>query len=66
MADESKEPKDGNNKSGSAKQSRQEYDRLVQGVDDIYFGGLDEPQVEQTPPLETPPKETPKCDDDAK
>jgi hypothetical protein len=37
----------------------------VKGVDDIFFGGLDEPEAEQKPLPEKSVSETPKSGDDA-
>ena len=66
MADEADQSQDGKKNDNSKRMTREEYDRLVQGVDDIYFGGLDEPEVEQEPPLERPADEPIKRDADAK
>ncbi len=54
-------------KSGGVKRlTREEYDRLVQGCDDIYFGGLDEPTVVKPSPPDKPEDEKPKDGDDRK
>lgn len=50
---------DGKN-DGPKRLTREEYDRLVQGCDDIFFGGVDETEGEKKPPLEKPASEPPK------
>lgn len=54
------EGKDG----GSKRLTREEYDKLVQGVDDIFFGGVGKTEDEKKPPQEKPSSETPKSGDD--
>lgn len=54
-------------KDGVAKRlSRAEYDKLVKGCDDLYFGGLDEPSVVKPPSPEKSGDEKPKDGDDGK
>lgn len=43
-----------------------EYDRLVQGCDDYFFGGAIEPEEENKPSPETPADEPPRNQDDGK
>lgn len=43
MAENGDKKDDEQDSGGSKRLTREEYDRLVQGVDDIYFGGKDEP-----------------------
>ena len=63
MAKKGDEKTDDDKNGGSKKLTREEYRRLVQGVDDIFFGGLDEPEAEEEPPHEKPASETPKHED---
>jgi len=54
-------------KSGDSKRlTREEYDRLVEGCDEHYFGGLDEPDVVKQPPPEKSAGEKPKDGGDGK
>jgi len=54
-------------KSGDSKRmTKAEYDRLVKGVDDIYFGGKDEPEVVKPPPSKKSDGDRPKDADDHK
>jgi len=65
MAKNTDQKNDDGKDGGSKRLTREEYKRLVQGVDDIFFGGLDEPMAEEEPPHEKPASETPKHEDDA-
>lgn len=66
MAKKDDQKKDDGKDGGSKGLSREEYDRLVQGVDDIFFDGVDKTEDEKKPPLEKPASETPKSGDDEK
>jgi len=66
MSEEGKELKNGNNKGDTAKLTMEEWDRLVQGVDDIYFGGLDEPEAGKTSLPKKSCDASPPSDDDGK
>lgn len=50
MAEDADEKTSDRTDDGSKRPTREEYDRLVRGVDDIFFGGLDEPTVVKPPP----------------
>jgi hypothetical protein len=60
MAEESDLKNDDGKNGGTKRLTREEYDKLVQGCDDIYFGGVDETEGEKKPPLEKPASEQPK------
>ena len=64
MADKGDQKKDDGKNSGSKRLTREEYDRLVQGVDDVFFEGLGEPEAEQKPPPEKPASDPSKSGDD--
>lgn len=49
---------------GKKRLPRDEYDRLVQGCDDIFFGGPVEPEGVKKPPPEKSSDEPPKNQDD--
>lgn len=66
MAEKDDEKKDDRKNYGTKKLSRAEYDRLVQGCDDIFFGGVDETEGEKKPLPEKPTSEPPKSGDDEK
>ena len=65
MAEKGDEKKDDGKSRGSKQLTRDEYDRLVNGVDDIFIGGLDEPVGEKKPLPEKSASETTKREDDA-
>ncbi len=65
MAKKGDEKNDDGKDGGWKRLTREEYDRLVQGVDDVFFEGLGEPEAEQKPLLEKPASEPPKDEDDA-
>lgn len=46
--------------------SLEDYDRLVQGCEDYFFGGSVEPDGEKEPPPGKPSDEPPKNPDDGK
>lgn len=64
MAEDGDKKDDDQNSGGSKRLSREEYDRLVKGCDDVFFGGLDEPTVVKPPPSEKLEDEKPKDGDD--
>ena len=66
MAEKGDQKNDDGKSGGSKRLTREDYDRLVQGVDDIFFGGKDEPEAEQEPPLGKPDEAAPKRDGDGK
>jgi hypothetical protein len=66
MAENGDQKNDDGKSGGSKRLTREDYDRLVQGVDDIFFGGKDEPEAEQKPPLEKPDDEATKREDGGK
>jgi hypothetical protein len=43
--------------------SKEEIDRLVQGVDDIYFGGKEQTQSPEQRPIEMPKEEPKRAED---
>jgi hypothetical protein len=63
MAEKGNEKKADSNNGGSKRLSRAEYDKLVQGVDDVFFGGVDEAEGEKKPPPEKPAGKSPKSGD---
>ena len=63
MAEKGDKKNDDGKKDDTKKLSRDEYDRLVQGVDDVFFEGLGEPEDRKKPPLEKPASEPPKSGD---
>lgn len=63
MAEKGDQKSDDGKDDGTKKLSREEYDRLVQGVDDIFFGGVDETDGEKKPLPEKPASEPPKSGD---
>lgn len=66
MAEEADEKKDDGKNGDSKRLSGKEYERLVKGADDIFFGGLGETEGEEKPPHEKPAGEAQKSDDDEK
>jgi hypothetical protein len=63
MAKKGDKKKDGVEDGGSKRLTREEYDRLVQGVDDIFFGGVDETEGEKMSPQKKPASGSPKSGD---
>lgn len=58
-------PEDGDEKiNGKKRLTREEYDKLVRGVDGIYFGGLVEADDDKKTLPEKSPDETTKREDD--
>lgn len=66
MADKGDQKKDDGKNGGSKRLTREEYDRLVQGVDGIFFGSLDESECEKKPLPKKQSDETPKSEGDGK
>lgn len=66
MAEDGDKKSDDHKSGGSKRLTRDEYDRLVKGVDDLYFGGKDEPTVVKPSPPEKSDDERPKDGDDDK
>jgi hypothetical protein len=66
MAENGDQKNDDRKNGGSKRLTREEYDRLVWGVDDIFFGSTDEPEAEQKSPHEKPDEAAPKREDDGK
>ena len=65
MAEDGDKKNDDQKSSGPERLTREEYDRLVQGCDEHYFGGLDEPDVVKQPPSEKSGDDKSKSGDDA-
>jgi hypothetical protein len=66
MAEDGDKKNDDQKSSGPERLTREEYDRLVQGVDDFYFGGRDEPSVVKPSSEDKSDVEQPKGGDDGK
>lgn len=66
MAESDGKKHDDQKSSGSKRLTREEYDRLVKGCDDHFFGGLDEPTDVKSPSPEKSADEEPKDGDEAK
>lgn len=66
MAEDGDKNSDEQKSGDSHRLTREEYDRLVQGCEDHYFGGLDEPSVVKPSSEVKPTDEKPKDGDDAK
>lgn len=64
MAEKGDQKKDDEKNDGSKRLSRAEYDKLVQGVDDIFFGGEDKSEGDKKPPHEKPASDPPKNEDE--
>ena len=65
MAEKGDEKMDDRKGGGSKRLSRAEYDRLVQGADKIFVGGVDKTESEKKPVPEKSTSEPSKHDDDA-
>ena len=66
MAEKSGQKNDDEKDGGSKRLTREEYDRLVQGVDDFFFGGEDKSEGDKKPLPKKPASEPPKNEDGGK
>jgi len=66
MAEKTDQKSDDDKKGGSKRLTREEYDRLVRGTDDIFFGGEDESEGDKKPLPENPASEAKKNEDGGK